>query len=80
MNEKTAIICKSITFIVSFAIWAYLLISLILIGPPIWGMLQILLSTIGGIIYLLRSKKNKKLIKRIEDLEKRIELLEEGRC
>ena len=79
MNEKTVVICKSITFTISFAIWSYLLVTLILIGPPIWGVLQILLSTILGLIYIVKTKKNKKLITKIDNLEKRIKILEEGR-
>ena len=79
MNEKTIVICKSITFTISFAIWSYLLVTLILIGPPIWGVLQILLSTILGLIYIVKTKKNKKLITKIDNLEKRIKILEEGR-
>lgn len=79
MSDKSTItqICKTIISIVLIIAWVFIFCFLLLMGPPIWGVLLLILTTICLITYFRKSNKNSN--KKIDELEKRIENLEKDR-
>ena len=80
MNKQSIIaqICKTIICVTIIIAWAYIFGLLVIIGPPIWGVLLLIATTICLTTYFLKSSKYKNLNEKIEDLNKRIENLEKG--
>ena len=77
MNNKSIVpqVCKTIISIVLIIVWGYIFCFLVLIGPPIWGVLLLILTTICLITYFCTSNKYRNLNKRIEDIEKETQQL-----
>lgn len=79
MNKQSIIaqICKTIICVTIIIAWAYIFGLLVIIGPPIWGILLLITTTICLKAYF-SSRKYKNLNEKIEELNERIEDLEKG--
>lgn len=71
MNKQSIVaqICKTIICIAIIITWAYIFGLLAIIGPPIWGVLLLIATTICLITYFSNSKKYKNLNRRMKELE-----------
>ncbi len=79
MEKITTTICKTVIGVAVILAWTYIFISLVIIGPGIWGVLWMLFTTICLIVWIsktMRTKKYKSLYNTVNELEKRIADLE----
>lgn len=76
MKNNTQTICKTIAYIATLLSWASIFVFLVMIGPPIWGVIQITVTFISVLAYINKTGKYKKLKERIAELEARVEKLE----
>ena len=74
-NQSTAAqICKTIICLALIIVWAYIFITLIIIGPPIWAILLLIVTTIC-ISKFFKSTKYKKLDAKIDELDSEVQKL-----
>ncbi len=79
MEKITTTICKTVIGVAVILAWTYIFISLVIIGPGIWGVLWMLFTTICLIVWIsktIKTKKYKSLYNTVNELEKRIADLE----
>ncbi len=79
MEKIINTICKAVISVTAIVAWTYIFMSLVIIGPGIWGVLWMLFTAICLIVWIsktIKTKKYKSLYNTVNELEKRIADLE----